>query len=531
MCRQHWRLLTWLAACLLLLCAPQAKVSAGELKEVRIADQKGAWGKPNPYRHYPRGQGYVHMSWVFDTLLWKDKTGRFIPALATTWSYDPHESAFTWNLNPKAKWHDGEPVTAADVVFTIDYFKKYPYRWVNLDHVDRAQAEGPHIVKIFLVKPYAPFLSEVGGTMPILPKHIWETVADPKAYDDPKAFIGSGPYRFKSFNKTHGTYLYEAFTEYYQGSPKAAKLIYVRSKKPMASLINGEVDLAHIRPEMSPKLEEKGMVVIRDTWSWNKKLMINHRKWPFDQKAFRQALAHAINREEIIEKAHGGHGAPASYGLLSIDHEMYNPNVPAYPHDTAGAEALIESLGYKKDAEGFFQKDGKPLKVELLASNVSAVGATVRDRDGEILRSQLEAVGIRTDLVNLEQVTTDNKIKKWDFDLAISGHGGVMGDPKILNEMISSSYGAGSVNCERYDASPELLELLEKQIAEMDPEKRKEFVYEIQMIHAELLPAIPLYYPVRMAAYNPAKGVVWFYTPGGIGKGVPHPQNKISLVK
>lgn len=515
---------------LFLLALGASPSTASDVKDVRIADGKGDWGYPNPYRHYPRGPGYVRMSWIFDTLVWKDKKG-FVAALAQSWSYDPEKRAFTFNLNPKAKWHDGKPLTAEDVVFTIDYFKKHPYRWVTVDYVERAKAEGPHKVSIFLSKPYSPFLSDIGGTMPILPKHIWEHVRDPKTYDDPKSFIGSGPYVFKDFNKAQGTYLYEAFPDYYQGRPKAQRLIYVRSGKPLASLMTRAADLANIQPEMAHTLRKGGMVIIKDQRGWNKKLMINHKKPPFDKKAFRQALAHGIDRQEVVNKAHRGHGTPASYGLLTVDHDMYNPKTPDYPHDPAKAKTLIESLGYKKGSDGWYEKDGKPLTVELLASNVTVAGESVPDRDGEVIKAQLRELGIKVDLLNLEQATTDNRVKNWDFDLAVSGHGGIAGDPRVLNEMISSRYGAGSVNSARYDANPKLLELLEEQIAEMDPEKRKAIVYKVQEVYAEELPAISLYYPEAMAAYNPAKGIVWYYTKGGISKGIPIPQNKLSLIR
>jgi peptide/nickel transport system substrate-binding protein len=261
--------------------------SFSQVDEIRIADSKGNWGYPNPYRHYPRGPGYVRMSWVFDTLVWKDSNG-YIPALAKSWSFDPKKLAFTFELNSKAKWHDGQPLTAEDVVFTIGYFKKHSYQWITVDDVSRAEAEGPYRVVIHLSKPYSPFLSDIGGTMPILPRHIWESVDRPESYDNPKAYIGSGPYLFRDFNKAQGTYLYEAFVDYYQGRPKADQLIYVHSGKPLVSLANGEVDLASIQPEMAKPLKQKGMVIIKDERGWNKKLMINHRKPPFNEKRFRQ---------------------------------------------------------------------------------------------------------------------------------------------------------------------------------------------------------------------------------------------------
>ncbi|MDD2390496.1 MAG: ABC transporter substrate-binding protein [Desulfobacterales bacterium] len=469
------------------------------------------------------------MSWVFDTLIWKGRNG-YIPAIAQSWSFDADKQAFTFNLNPKAKWHDGRPLISEDVVFTLAYFKKHPYHWISVDKVSRAEAKGLHTVIVYLSKPYAPFLPEIGGTMPVLPKHIWEFVENPEMFNTPQAFIGSGPYRFRDFNKARGTYLYEAFADYYQGPPKADRLIYVRSGKPLISLVTGEVDMAAIQADMAEPLRQNGMIVIKDERGWNRKLMINHRKPPFDSRQFRQALAYAINQKEIIDKAHRGFGTRASYGLLSIDHEMYNPDTPAYPYDTDKAVKIIEFLGYRRSPHGFFSQNGRPLTVELLVSNNIIAGQSVADRDGEVIQKQLEAVGIRVDLVNMEQTTMDTKLKQWKFDLAVSGHGGISGDPRILSEMISSRYGAGSVNSARYDENTELNRLLEEQMREMDPEKRKAIVFKIQELYAWDLPAISLYYPESMTAYAPGKGIEWFYTKGGIGKGIPIAQNKISLI-
>jgi len=515
-------------AALLALEAPAAAQT--QIQEIRIADSKGDWGYPNPYRHYPRGPGYIRMSWVFDTLVWKDREG-YVPALADSWSYDPAKMAFTFNLNPKAKWHDLKPVTADDVAFTIEYFKKHPYSWISVEDIGRAEVQEPHKLVIYLSKPYSPFISDIGGTMPVLPKHIWQSVENPGAYDDPKAFVGSGPYRFVDFNKAQGTYLYQAFGEYHQGQPKADRLIYVRSGQPLISLTGRQVDLANIQPDMAEPLKQKDLVVIRDERGWNKKLMINHKKAPFSDKSFRHALAFAVQQQEIIDKSHRGFATPASYGLLSPDHDMYNPNTPSYPFSPEKARALIESMGYQKAADGFYQKDGQPLKLELLSSNITVAGQSVADRDGEVIKKQLEQVGIRVDLVNLEQATTDSKVKSWSFDLAVSGHGGVSGDPRILNEMISSKYGAGSVNSARYDEGQELNALLEEQMVEMNEGKRKTIVYKIQEVYAQALPAISLYYPDSMSAYSPEKGIVWYYTRGGISKGIPIPQNKMSLIK
>lgn len=499
-------------------------------RDIRIADGKGDWGYPTPFRHYPRGPGYIRMSWVFDTLVWKDQKG-YVPGLATDWAYDPQHLAFTFHLDPAALWHDGTPVTAHDVVFTLAYFQQHPYPWISIDAVDQAKALDDHTVTIYLSKPYAPFLSDIGGTMPVIPKHVWEKITEPESCIDSACMVGSGPYVFKDFDKTQGTYLFEAFEHYYQGAPKKQRLIYVRTSKALMSLVTGQADLANIQPDMAGSLEKKGLTVIENERGWNKKLMINHTRPPFNDRNFRQALAYAIDPQEIIDKSHRGFGTPASYGLLSIDHEMYNPDTPDYPYNPEKARQIITDLGWTPGPDGVFHKDGHPLALELIASNLTVAGESVTDRDGEIIARQLTDIGINVTLVNQEQTTTDSRVKNRDFDLAVSGHGGISGDPKVLNEMTSSLYGGGSVNSARYDACPELNALMDAQMMEMDPEKRKRLVFDIQAVYARELPAISLYYPVTLAAYNPDKGIEWFYTRGGISKGVPIPQNKLALIR
>nr|QNO48354.1 hypothetical protein MDHICHLB_00001 [Methanosarcinales archaeon ANME-2c ERB4] len=125
----------------------------------------------------------------------------------------------------------------------------------------------------------------------------------------------------------------------------------------------------------------------------------------------------------------------------------------------------------------------------------------------------------------------DTKVINWDFDLAISGHGGIGGDPKILYEKTIQTPGAKpSPNTARYNKSEELNELLDDLMHEMDPVKRRAAVYEAQNVYARELPAISLYYPTSYYAYDPDTGVEWFYTTGGIAKGIPIPQNKLALI-
>ena len=161
---------------LLLFCTAQA-IDDGDVEVLTIADYTGDWGYPSPYGHYSRGPGYIRMSLIFDTLVWKDENG-IVPALAESWQMEG-DDVYTFNLRDDVLWHDGEKLTAQDVVFTIDYIKEHPYIWVSSDIIKTAEAVDDHTVRISLKKPYAPFLDAVAGTLPILPEHIYEGVDNP----------------------------------------------------------------------------------------------------------------------------------------------------------------------------------------------------------------------------------------------------------------------------------------------------------------------------------------------------------------
>ncbi len=476
-------------------CMLTPVIGAAAENEIRIADNAGDWGHPTPYLAYGRGPGYLRMHFIFDTLVWKDETSDLIPLLAEDWEYIPEEEVYIFNLVKNAKWHDGEPVTADDVAFTIDYMKEYPYGWVMLDSVDWAEAVDEHTVKIYMSGPYAPFMEDIGGTMPILPEHIWKDVGNPMDYVEPGAFIGSGPFKYVDFSKEHGTYKYEAFDEYYLGKPNIDQLIYVKTADTQMALQLGEADLASIKPEMAETLTEEGFVVIAGPHYWNKKLMINHNMEPLDSVVFRQALAYAIDQDEFVDKSLRGYGKPASHGLISSDSQWANPDVLDYPYNPDKAKEMIASLGYELE-DGVFTKNGKALKFVVLVSMIGTGGQSMPDRDGEILKSQLEKVGIQIELISLETKIVDQKVINWDFDLAISGHGGIGGDPKILYEKVIQVPGTkASPNTARYNKSEELNNLFDDLMHEMDPVQRLEAVFEAQNVYARELPAISLYYP------------------------------------
>jgi peptide/nickel transport system substrate-binding protein len=502
---------------LLLLCgSPQAALDE-TVDMLTIADPIGDYGYPSPYAHYSRGPGYIRMSLIFDTLLWKDEDG-FVPALAEKWEYLPDENAYLFELQKDVTWNDGEPFTAGDVVFTFDYIEDHPYQWVYAGIVDEAIALDDLRVKITLEKPYAPFLDQVAGTLPILPEHIYEDVGRPEEFQETEALTGTGPFMLVDYDKAQGTYLYEANEDYYKGSPKVKQLRFVKVSEEMAaaSLKKGDVDAAGVQGEMVEDLEDAGFKVIKGPYDYNAKLMINHKKEPLSDVRLRQALAYAIDREALVETALRGFGLAGSPGLYASDSEWYSPDQEQYDYDPAEAGGLLEEMGYTRDGD-YYSTDEGTLELELLVTSTN-------ERAGEMIKQQLDEAGIKIDMRSVDPKTLDSLVGEWKFDLALSGHGGLSGDPNILNTVIL----AEGFNSARYDADPELVDVLEKQIAEMDPDEREDLVLEAQEIYAEDIPALVLFYYDSYWAYNDK--VDFYFTHGGVASGIPIAINKMALV-
>ncbi|KKM09604.1 ABC transporter substrate-binding protein [Clostridiales bacterium PH28_bin88] len=492
-----------------------------------IADPTGDWGFPSPHAHYSRGPGYIRMSLIFDTLVWKDDQG-YVPALAKSWQYLKEENAYLLELQRGVTWHDGKKFTAGDVVFTFQYMQKHPYQWVDTTIVNQAEAIDDHTVKLYLSKPYAPFLTNVLGTLPILPEHIWKGVENPEQFQEKEALVGTGPFQLVDYNKEQGIYLYAANENYYQGKPQVGQLKFIKMGEQVAAsaLQQQQVNAAQVPPELVGALEKEGFQILEGSHDWVAKLMINHRRDPLAQTEFRQALAYAIDRQALVEICLRGHGLAGSPGLLPPDNPWYNPAIEPYGYNPARAGEILAGLGYTRQGD-YYRKDGRVLELELLIrGGTAATAGAPGEREGELVKEQLERAGIKVNLRSLEAKTLDSRVGEWQFDLALSGHGGLGGDPQqSLNQSI---LGQG-FNSARYEGSELLNGLLQSQLREMDEDKRRELVAGVQEHYAREMPAIPLYYPTWYWVHDGS--VPLYYTTGGVGSGVPVPVNKMAFLK
>ncbi|HEX2272993.1 MAG TPA: ABC transporter substrate-binding protein, partial [Acidimicrobiales bacterium] len=194
-------------------CGGSEDGGAGGRPTVRMVH--GAVGFPSPFAANG-GPGYNQMILLYDTLLWKDGSGELLPWLARSVTSSDDHLTYTFELRQNVKWSDGRDLTADDVVFTFDYYARIPTVPPPVigqppRGIASVTASGPTTVAIRLGAPDVTFPAQVAGTIPILPKHIWDGIADPPAARDVSVLVGSGPYRLTSpYNGDTTPLLYEA---------------------------------------------------------------------------------------------------------------------------------------------------------------------------------------------------------------------------------------------------------------------------------------------------------------------------------
>lgn len=437
------------------------------------------WGMSNPFLQDPRGPGTGKVKLIFDSLLDADEEG-IIPWLAKEWNIDG--DTYTFTIHEDVYFHDGKPVTTEDIGFTIDYYKKFtPINNIlgskeaniikSYDIIDNTT------IKIQVKEVYADTLVKLGSFL-ILPKHIWENVEDPYTYTEPDAFIGSGPYKWSQYDSGTGSYEFIAFDKYYGHKPVAERVLFVPVSDPILAFENKEIDITNVPADLVDKYKKDPSIgMISKDNDMGYKLLINMEKLPeFKEIEMRKALYMGIDRQAIVDKVFRGLGNIGSAGYVPPTNMFYNPDVVQYEYNLEEAKKILE---------------GREIEVELLSSN--------SDKDikiSELIKNDLGAAGIKINILSTDGKVRDNKVFNGEYEIAIVGNGGWGRTPDYLRTLYSSKskftvknpHGMGAIGHD----SELITELAEKQLHELDFNKRIEIFKELQLEISKEIPIIVL---------------------------------------
>lgn len=454
------------------------EVSA-EAVEVRL--EGGDWGYPQPYTRYSRGPGNAKVNYIFDKLIEKDEDG-FIPWLAEDWDVLEDGKKYIFHLVENAVWHDGEPFTADDVVFTFEYIKEYPPvspTALSMDDSTLLEVEALSDYQVqFTFAEVDPVLFEPLAAVYILPEHIWRDIERPDEFTTEEAVIGTGPYTLTDYDKEHGTYRYEAFRDFWGYEPAFDVIEFIPVSDPVLALERGDIHIAGIPVDVLSRFEnDPNYSVIQRPGFWGYRLRFNMERVPeFKSKEVRQAFAYAIDRQDLVDKTARGAAVAGSLGVLPPDHRWFNPDLHKYEQDIERAKVLLNQAGL----------EGQNLSFELL------VGEGTEVRIGELIKEHLSDIGIDIQIVSTDMKTRDGRLAEGNYQLVLVGHGGWARDPNYLGTRFAEDVSSWTEGTPGY-INAEVEKLAELLRSEIDETVRKELTMDLQQVLTEDVPEISLY--------------------------------------
>ncbi len=419
---------------------------------------------------------------IFSSLLGRDDNMNPTPDLAESWEI-PDPLTYIFHLRHGVKFHDGRALTSADVKYTFDTILAGPLKTPkrgSLKTVASVEAPDAYTVIFHLREPYASLLWTL--TTPGI-----GIVPAGSGADFAQHPVGTGPFKFVSYAVDEEIVL--ARNSDYFGAPPHIEKLHMRivtdALVRALELRKGSADatINSLTPDMVVTLaKEKGVRSDQQPGTSLAYIAFNFDDPVLGKREVRQALACATDRSTIIQYLLRGQARPAA-SLLPPNHWAFDGDTPQYDFDPARAEALLDQAGYKRGA------DGVRLRLTLKTSTDESVRLT-----SEALAEQWKRVGVVLELRPLEFGTLYTDITKGTFQMYSLRWVGANNDPDIFPYVFSSKkIPPDGANRGRY-RNAELDKLLDAQGVEMDREKRKLILAEIQKIVATDEPYINLWY-------------------------------------
>ena len=434
---------------------------------------------------------------VFNGLIKYDKDIRIVGDLAESWEISKDGLVITFHLRKGVRWHDGRPFTAADVLYTyqVTVDPKTPTAYAgDFLKVKKAEVLDDWTFRATYDKPFAPAL--MSWSVGILPKHL---LAGKEITTSPlgRRPIGTGPYKFKEWVTGQKIVLISNH-DYFEGRPyidgSIMRIIPDTATMFLELRANG-IDRMGLTPLQYTRQTENNL--FRENFNKYRYLSFaytymgyNLKNPLFADKRVRQAIAHAVDRVEMIDGVLLGLGKPAT-GPYKPGTWAYNPNVRAYPYDPAKAKALLAEAGWKDvNGDGVLEKEGRPFAFEIITNQ----GNEIRAKCAEIIQRRLAEVGIQVKIRVVEWAAfVKDFINKRKFDATILGWTIPM-EPDLYDVWHSSKTGPEELNFISYK-NGEVDALIEKGRETFDQAVRKRCYDRIQEILAEEQPYLFLYVP------------------------------------
>ncbi len=344
---------------------------------------------------------------LYDSLLEiNPRDGSLLPGLAERWRVSDDAKTVVFTLRGDVKWHDGEPLTAADVAFTLKTLSDAKTRVTpaaDFGTLQEVVANDARTATVTFREPYCAALTYLGAVK-ILPKHILENQDLAKL--EPAQFIGTGPLKLKTWQADALTF--QANEAYWKGAPWLTDWtyrVYPDERAANDAVRQKQADVVVSRAALPDA--QNALFAANAFYA----LAFNNQRAPFDDARVRQAFASALDRAALA----AGRGARLETSLLPTF--WANPDAAAQPEfDAARAKQLLADAGWRDtDGDGIADKNGKPLSVTLWFQADDAIAQETAQR----ARAQLQAVGAQAILKAAERTLFLTRVFLHEFDTAL----------------------------------------------------------------------------------------------------------------
>jgi peptide/nickel transport system substrate-binding protein len=418
------------------------------------------------------------------------------PQLAVAWEVDPHGTLWTFHLRPGVKFHDGTPMDAEAVVFSLERQRDpfHPYHepdfayWGDQYHyIEKIEVVDRLTVRIKIERPYAPFLS----SMAMFPASIVSPAAVKKwGKEYPRHPVGTGPFRFESWKP--GDRIVVARNDDYWGAKARVGRIVFRAipdaRQRLIALEGQAVDVAYgVLPEELQYVKLHPDLRLHQTSVANVAYVAMHtEKPPFDDPDVRRAVNHAVNKVPIVKMVYQGLAVPAS-GPVPPSLSGHHGGVAQYAYDPARAREIFAA----KIAEG---KMDPARRYRFYVPRTPRSYLPDPEKVARVIQRNLEDVGVLTDLVVQDFAEHYEAVRRGEHDLCLFGWTADNGDPdNFLKVLLDHDENRRAP--EQNDAfyrSAELHGLLTYAEETFDTEERLRFYRRAQEIVARDAPWVPL---------------------------------------
>lgn len=461
----------------------------------------------------------VMFQYVYPHLTEYDENLEIVPSFAESWETSEDGKTWTFHTVDGAKWSDDEPLTAEDVAFTANKIKEFGdgptgilAGWVA--HLDKAEATDANTVVLHYESPVANVLTQMQA-LHILPKHVWESMmsgdgSEITTFENGAPVVSGGPFTLDKYEKDQ-LMMFSANKNWYGDQPKIAGFgfqFFANDDAMVSALKAGQVDMIgqQTPPTAVQTLKDAGMTVETGDSVTIKNVILNtnpdkpkHRE--LLNPKVREALEYGIDRQEIVDQTYLGFAAPGST-LLTPATGFQNTKIEGLPFDVDAGNKILDGLGYAKGGDGIRVADGVKMEYELIfPTEENGAG----DRAFQTMQRGWDELGIHVKQRKMDPDAAWDAIlgadeEYLDYDIAMWNWTPPVEPDFILSTLTCDAWGG---NSDSGYCNPEYDKLYQAQGTEMDPDKRRAIIDEMQQIIFDDRPYIVYAYPDVIEAHSP----------------------------